>query len=451
MAAKKRARLIVFIVVLLLLAGAALYLAPRFMGRPPEIKLPQPLTHLGREARLAFSVESQTGLSQVTVQVQQGSKQAVLLDQRPSGGVILRVSLAIRPLKVGLEQGPALVVISARDRSWGNWFRGRVTRRELKVVVDTLPPRIAVLSRIIRVTRGGSGIALYRLSPDAVSHGVMVDGRVFQGVTPWKDRPHSALCYFAYPQDLPKGATIKLWAQDQAGNRMETALPVRVRWKRFRHDDIKLSQRAMQALAARFADRLPPKAAADALAGFRYVNVELRKENNARIHKLTSPTTTQQLWHQPFLRPRGAPMAGFADRRTYFYQGRQVSKAVHLGIDLADVAHSPVKAAARGRVAHAGPLGIYGNAVVLDHGQGLYSLYGHLSSLGVKPGQMVERGAQVGRSGATGLALGDHLHFSVLVGGVFVNPAEWWDPHWIADNITRHFQETGLPQPTAQD
>ena len=76
-------------------------------------------------------------------------------------------------------------------------------------------------------------------------------------------------------------------------------------------------------------------------------------------------------------------------------------------------------------------LGIYGNCVIIDHGMGVQSLYGHLSSFDVKVGDTVTRGQIVGRSGMTGLAGGDHLHFTMLVGGRMVNPVEWWDPHWI--------------------
>ena len=84
---------------------------------------------------------------------------------------------------------------------------------------------------------------------------------------------------------------------------------------------------------------------------------------------------------------------------------------------------------------YAGFLGIYGNAVILDHGCGLQTLYGHMSSIDAKPGETVKRGQVIGRSGETGLAGGDHLHFTVLIDGIPVNPTEWWDPHWIHDRI----------------
>jgi len=97
--------------------------------------------------------------------------------------------------------------------------------------------------------------------------------------------------------------------------------------------------------------------------------------------------------------------------------------------------HVPVVAANDGRVVHAGNLGIYGNCVVVDHGYALQSIYAHLSAIDVKPGDAVKKGQPMGASGATGLAGGDHLHFSMQLDGAPVNPVEWWDEHWIQDHI----------------
>ena len=133
--------------------------------------------------------------------------------------------------------------------------------------------------------------------------------------------------------------------------------------------------------------------------------------------------------------------AAFADFRTYTYQGKDVDKQVHLGFDLASFANAPVLAANRGKVLWASDLGIYGNCVVIDHGLGVQSLYGHLSSVDVKVGDMVEKEQVLGKSGMTGIAGGDHLHFTMLVNGHMVNPIEWWDPHWIQDRVTRKLQE----------
>ena len=85
-------------------------------------------------------------------------------------------------------------------------------------------------------------------------------------------------------------------------------------------------------------------------------------------------------------------------------------------------------------------LGIYGNCVVIDHGYGLQSIYGHMSQIAVKPGDMVKKEpADRAAAAATGMAGGDHLHFSMQVDGVQVQPIEWWDEHWIQDRILSKF------------
>ena len=147
-------------------------------------------------------------------------------------------------------------------------------------------------------------------------------------------------------------------------------------------------------------------------------------------------------WEGAFLRlPNSAPLSSFADRRTYVHDGDTIDRQTHLGFDLASLRGSPVPAANAGKVVFGGPLGIYGNTVVIDHGLGVFSLYGHLSEVGVKPGDEVGRGDPVGKTGDTGLAAGDHLHFSVMIHGVHVDPVEWWDAHWIHDHVEERLAE----------
>ena len=116
-------------------------------------------------------------------------------------------------------------------------------------------------------------------------------------------------------------------------------------------------------------------------------------------------------------------MARFGDRRTYMYQNKDVDQQIHLGEDLASLMNSPVPAANNGVVVLAEPLGIYGNTVIIDHGLGVFSSYSHMSQIDVKVGDKVEKGTVVGKTGTTGLAGGDHLHFAVNHPGRIRGPA----------------------------
>ena len=131
----------------------------------------------------------------------------------------------------------------------------------------------------------------------------------------------------------------------------------------------------------------------------------------------------------------------FAERRSYFVDGTQVSEATHFGYDLAATANTPITASNAGRVIFAGLLGIYGNCVLVDHGMGITSLYAHLSRIDVKEGEMVAQGQTLGLSGQTGLAGGDHLHFAILVGDSYVDPVEWWDAKWVESHVESQLRE----------
>lgn len=325
-------------------------------------------------------------------------------------------------------------------------MKGNMTVKEFQVMVDTTPPRLASLSQIIHINRGGAGLAVYTVNEADSQHGVRVGDLVFTGWSPWPQQPGTKLCYFAYPEDAPKDQAIELWAQDPAGNQAKLPLNVKVHWKNFRTDVINLNDAFMNKVAARFADQIPADRQTP-LAKFLWINQDLRQKNNAKIHEASKPSQAYQLWQNTLERPLGARKAAFGDRREYVLDKKVVSRSVHLGQDLAHTERSPVKATASGMVRYAADMGIYGNCVILSHGQGVATLYGHLSELKVKAGDKVARGQVIGLSGMTGLALGDHLHFSVLVDGVFVQPTEWWDPHWVQDNVLLRFKEAGLPQP----
>src|SRR5208337_2912160 len=137
-------------------------------------------------------------------------------------------------------------------------------------------------------------------------------------------------------------------------------------------------------------------------------NGPLRQEDAQKLVAFSQRTAPKFLWKGLYLRLPGKTEAGFADYRTYRYDGQTVDHQTHLGFDLAGSEHMPVRAANAGVVVFAGFFGIYGNAVVIDHGCGIQSLYGHMSSLEVKEGDSVKGGQEIGRSGQTGLAAGDH-------------------------------------------
>jgi murein DD-endopeptidase MepM/ murein hydrolase activator NlpD len=128
-------------------------------------------------------------------------------------------------------------------------------------------------------------------------------------------------------------------------------------------------------------------------------------------------------------------VASFGDHRYYEYEKQPTSESYHLGLDLASNAQAPMQTSNDGVVVFARENGIYGNNIIISHGLGVYSLYGHCSSYMVKEGDVVKAGESIAKTGLTGLALGDHLHFGMYVQGVDIRPEEWMDEVWLKESI----------------
>jgi len=282
------------------------------------------------------------------------------------------------------------------------------------------------------VNQGGTGLVVYQASERLARTGVNVGDLWFPG---YQVRDGKFLCFFAVPFNASQKTPITLVSEDIARNLSRTTFSYRIRPKKFRNDTVRVTDGFLQTILPYFVDRDPsPKGELRDI--FLRINRDLRKANTQKIEELCRQSTSELLCSGPFLRMKGGKkMAGFADHRVYIYDGQEIDRQYHMGVDLASLAMSPVKAANRGQVVYAGELGIYGNTILLDHGCGIFSMYGHLSQVHVHPGEIVEKGKPIGITGSTGLAGGDHLHFSILVSGVYVNPIEWWDPHWIRDNV----------------
>ncbi len=440
------------------LLGAALvalllwFALGRLEGTPPDLSVqPDVPAAVGPALELTVTAEdAQSGVRRLRVELTQAGRDIVLLEEpppgagRPEAGKASRVSRTVRldPRAQGLADGPAVLRITAADASWRGWGGGNAAERRFELRIDTRPPRIENRGPQTAVAPGGSGLAVYRLSEPCPQSGVRVGEEFFPGrggLFPEDPLVHAAL--FALPHDTPTTPGLVLEARDEAGNRTQVPLPVFFHKRSFRRDAIPVSEAFLRQVLAEFERLLPPDRAADPKEAFLWVNRDLRRENHRALTELTRTVRPEILWEGAFLRmPNAAPRAGFADRRTYLYEGRPIDEQDHLGVDLASTAQAAVPAANAGVVAFVGPLGIYGQTVLVDHGLGLFSMYGHLSAVAVSAGERVARGQTLGRTGSTGLAAGDHLHFSLIVHHRFVDPVEWWDPLWIQERVLRKLE-----------
>ncbi len=295
------------------------------------------------------------------------------------------------------------------------------------------------------INQGGCDMTVFKVSAGTTESGVQVGDTFYPSFPAKESDPLMRLCLFAYAYNTDPSTVPHIVARDDAGNESKASISYKIFPKKFHSDTFDLDKLS----GGHFLENVVPPIMSQTpelhdqgslLKNFLLINGSLRQEDAEKLVELSRHTATHFLWNGTFLRLPAKTEASFADYRTYKFGGQEVDHQTHLGFDLAGSEHMPVRAANDGVVVLAGFFGIYGNAVVIDHGCGVQSLYGHMSSLEVKEGDTVKKEQEIGRSGQTGLAGGDHLHFTILLDGVPVNPVEWWDPHWIHDRITAKLQ-----------
>jgi murein DD-endopeptidase MepM/ murein hydrolase activator NlpD len=340
-----------------------------------------------------------------------------------------------------MKEGRATVRITALNDSWGRFFRGGRSEIDLDLPVRFAPPQVEVITTQHYINQGGCDMAVFKVSAGTAESGVQVGDNFFPSFPVKESEPQTRLCLFAYAYNVDPSTVPHIVARDDAGNETLLSFNYKVFPKKFHTDTIDLNKTAggqfLEKVVPPIMSQLPELHDQGSLIkNFLFINGTLRQEDAQKLIALSQRTAPTFLWKGPFIRLPGKTEASFADYRTYLYDGQEVDHQTHLGFDLAGSEHMAVRAANDGTVVFAGFLGIYGNAIVIDHGCGLQSLYGHLSSIEVKEGDQVKREQEIGRSGQTGLAGGDHLHFTMLLDGIPINPIEWWDAHWIHDRIT---------------
>ena len=444
--------LLVLLVLAAAVAGGAYAIAGR--GAPPVIAIDKPERVVGQSGTLEVTVEAPDAqLSLLTIALEQNGRTTPLfaLDNAQGATVTkvdathLRVSRPFGKQAVpALQAGTARLTVAAARLSFLK-LKTLSSAASKDVQVRLEPPRVAVLSSKHYVNHGGSELVVYRATPADVPSGVRVGDVEYPGFALGGD---VKAAFFALLHDQPLAAPIAVFAHDDAGNEARASFVDNVFEKPFKKSRIELDDRFLNRVVPEILQHSPdlqaPAAAesGDMLPGFLRVNGDLRKMNSATIAAMAAKTAPTRMWSGPFVQLGNSKVeAAFADQRTYIYKGKEVDRQVHLGFDLAVTANVAVVAANAGVVLNASWLGIYGNCVIIDHGMGVQSLYGHLSSFDVKVGDRVAKGQTIGRSGMTGLAGGDHLHFTMLVGGHPVNPVEWWDAHWIEDRVERKLRD----------
>ena len=399
----------------------------------PTLDVPPSLTTIGQVTPVAVHVRDPHGVSKFTATLtQNGAEYKAFEMAAPSKAANTALNFEVGAKTTPqLKDGAAKLVLEATS---GGLMHEK-TRFERDVTVVTQPPSVSADSEQHYLYLGMADLATLNVTGAYTTAGVRVGDQTFRA-WPMPGGKPGMFSLFAFAWNMPQGTTPVVYASNGA-NEVSTPLTVIFPKKEqpvYTQHEIQVSDQFMQKVL----NELDPNGTGDPVARFAKVNTEMRKANNKTLADLQMKTADSFLWHQPFIRQAHSQAeATFADVRTYMYHGKKIDQQVHLGYDLAVTQHVGVEASNDGKVVWAAPLGIYGNCVVVDHGYGLQTIYGHMSRIDVHEGDMVKRSQVMGLSGMTGMAGGDHIHFAMQLDGVQIDPKEWWDAHWIKDHVLK--------------
>jgi len=428
--------ILLVVAVIILLAAAPLTLL--VLSTETVLKVEPAPKIIGQQTPLRIHTENPHGTRWITVNVEQdGKAHETRVAQAKDQHMFPERHVAPKDINVSvgkqstpeLHDGKAKVIITAVS----NDFRGKTTTQTFDVDVMTAPPRIVPDGAQHYINQGGAEMVTFTPSGAWTEAGVKVGDYTFRSF-PLPNHPGQYFSLFAFFWQLPVDTPISVFASNPSGAEAKASFWTKIFPKQFRKSTIALESMNLE----RMVSGIDPehKLQGDLVQRFIQINNDMRKQNNKTLADLRFQSEQKFLWTGAFLPMVDSTVESrFADDRTYTWQGKKVDEQTHLGFDLAKLAHSPIPASNDGKVMWAENLGIYGNCVVIDHGFGLMTIYGHLSEFLVKKGDVVKKAQIIGKTGMTGLAGGDHLHFSMMVDGVQVNAVEWWDPHWIKDRI----------------
>ncbi len=428
-------------VLLLIMVGVVAYVfnAALFERDNPTITLEKEVEWNLKDP-LHVKIEDASGVRFVRVSLNDGEKSVILETKeikQPEKVVDLNISFP----KTGFGANKKVFELSieATDASKWNFFAGNSVVAKSIIKVDTKRPEVSIIGNSYRIMKGGAASVIFRAYDEAMKSLYIETnfGKKFYPTPFYKEGYYISLV--AWPTQV-ESFRASIVAQDRAGNITKTPISYFVQDRKYRTSTIALQDSFLDGkIADLISEMAPERSSLSRLEKFKFVNETMRSSNEAAILKVTSNVPTTRLdgfFMKPFYPLRnGKVVASFGDHRFYEYDKQPVSESHHLGLDLASNAQAPMQTSNDGVVVFARENGIYGNNIILDHGLGIYSLYGHCSSYMVKEGDVLKAGDAIAKTGVTGLALGDHLHFGMYVQGVDVRPEEWMDEVWLKESI----------------
>ena len=429
------------------IAGAIyLYTAEDFERTPPMIKAPE-YSYWNAKDPLDITISDNYGLKSYQVTLSDGKKVVpVAVADFLGGEKEQHISVEYPQGKLDRKAKILTLKIKATDSSKWNYLSGNSSEKIVQLKIDYRRPNVNILANSYSITQGGSALVIFQASDDDALAKLYIQagGKKFKAQPYKEDGYYVALIAWPFTEDSFQA---KVVAQDKAGNKRAAEVPLYLKSRKYRVSTIKASDKFIDGKITDLAENDPKYMKDDKLERLKSVNETMRIDNENLIHSYTSKVSDDMIdsWKiNPFYPLKnGQKVASFGDHRYYYYKDKKkiISESYHLGYDMASTKMAPIITSNDGLVVFADYNGIYGNMPIIDHGLGLYTLYGHCSTLFVKEGDEVHAGQMIAKTGSTGLAMGDHLHFGILVQGIEVRPVEWLDKKWINDNIEKIFKD----------
>jgi murein DD-endopeptidase MepM/ murein hydrolase activator NlpD len=429
---------------LLLVVAAVVVLLVVFVvvrSATPVVEIPSSLASVGQATPVTVQVRDPHGVRSVQAVVEQnGNRYPVFSSTQPlTSGESTVIFMAGVKSTPQLQAGKAKLIVEATS----NDLMRKSGSAEREITVITQPPSLSVDSEQHYLYVGMADLATFGVSGGWTEAGVRVGDQKFRA-WPMPGGKPGLFSMYAFAWNMPTDTVPVVYAGNGTGSDVTSPLVVifpKKEQPKYTEHDLQVSDAFMQKVV----NELDPNGSGDMVERFVKINSQMRVANNKTLSDLQYKTADKFLWSKPFIRqPHSQAEAHFADLRNYIYHGKKIDQQVHLGYDLAVTQHVGVQASNDGKVVYAAPLGIYGNCIVVDHGYGLQTIYGHLSRIDVHEGDVVKQDQVMGLSGQTGMAGGDHIHFAMQLDGVQIDPKEWWDPHWIKDHVARRVDLPGF-------
>lgn len=438
---KNNSSLVLMLFMLLIIgAGAFVFFSSMFERNAPTITM-QTNGFWNFKSSLKIKIEDDSGIKSYKITLKTKSTLKTLQYERLITPDKL-LNLEVEPPRgsYAMQDKDIDIIVEANDISRWDFLNGNSARKVFKLKIDKQRPKINIIDNSYKISRGGSALVVFSVEDKNLDKFYIQSNNKnrFYPQPFYKNGYFISLLAWPVQNDNFKATVV---ATDKAGNITKSYIPLYLKNRKYRVSRMNITDKFLKGKIASLSEVFEETQGIDApLEQFKIINEEVRAKNEAYIHKLSSVVKNEKIdnfyINKMYPLKNAKVVAYFGDHRKYFYKGKYISQSYHLGLDLASNAMAKIKPQNGGEVVSSAFNGLYGNMPMISHGLGLYTIYGHCSTIKVENGDIITKQEVIANTGKTGYAMGDHLHFGVLVQGIEVRPQEWMDRQWIKLNIT---------------